>query len=137
MAFDENLTNLQNLNLREDEAADAGTRTVCYLIKRFLQEAQGNPCLGPTVQALMQDHLVPRFGSATAEPIPGVDATPRGPLPGAGLMGGTAEGAHAATHGSSTEETPPRRRVASNRPSSPKRQRTESTSSSSSRSRRS
>ena len=57
MAHDENLTNLQNLNLREDEATDAGTRTVRYLIKR-LQEAQRNPSLGrPTVHALMQNQL--------------------------------------------------------------------------------
>ena len=136
MAHDENLTNLQNLNLREDEATDAGTRTVRYLIER-LQEAQRNPSLGPTVHALMQNQLVPQFVSATAGPIPPVDTTPKGPLPGAGLVGGTAEGAHAATHGSSSEATPPRRRVASNRPSSPKRQKIESTSSSSSRSGRS
>ena len=124
MAHDENLTNLQNLNLREDEATDAGTRTVRYLIER-LQEAQRNPSLGPTVHALMQNQLVPQFVSATAGPIPPVDTTPRGPLPGAGLVGGTAEGAHAATHGSSMEATPPKQRVASNRSPSPKRQSTE------------
>ena len=51
------LLSLQTLNLREDKATSEGTRAVRYLVQR-LQEAYGNPALGPTVQALLQDQLV-------------------------------------------------------------------------------
>ena len=111
MAFDEDLANLQNLNLREDEASVAGTQTVRYLVER-LQEAQGNPSLGPTVQALLQSQLL---------------TTPR-VVQDEGATGGALRGQRESS-GSSTRKTPPRRRVASPRPPSPKWQRTESYSS--------
>ena len=49
------LLSLQTLILREDVATSEGTRAV--LVQR-LQEAYGNPALGPIVQALLQDQLV-------------------------------------------------------------------------------
>ena len=57
MANQDELINLQTLNLREDKATSEGTRAVRYLVQR-LQEAYGNPALGPTVQALLQGQLV-------------------------------------------------------------------------------
>ena len=57
MANQDELLNLQSLNLREDEATTKGTRAVRYLVQR-LQEANSNPALGPTVQALLQHQLV-------------------------------------------------------------------------------
>ena len=57
MANQDDLLSLQYLNLREDEASTKGTKAVQYLVQK-LQEAQGNPALSTTVQALLQSHLV-------------------------------------------------------------------------------
>ena len=57
MANQDELLSLQSLNLREDEATAEGTGAIRYLVQR-LQEANSNPALGPTVQALLQHQLV-------------------------------------------------------------------------------
>lgn len=56
MASQDDVIDLQALNLREDEASAQGTQAVRYLVRR-LQEAQSNPALDPTVQALMHSHI--------------------------------------------------------------------------------
>ena len=56
MANQDELLSLQNLNLREDEDSIEGTKAVQYLVQK-LQEAQGNPALSTTMQALLS-HLV-------------------------------------------------------------------------------
>lgn len=55
MTSQEDVIDLQALNLKDDEATAEGTRAVRYLVRR-LQEAQANPVLGPTVQALMRSN---------------------------------------------------------------------------------
>ena len=50
------IMNLQALNLKEDEAIAVGTQAVRYLVQ-WLQEAQGNPTLEPTVYALLQSQI--------------------------------------------------------------------------------
>ena len=57
MANQDELLSLHYLNLREDEASTEGTKAVRYLVQK-LQEAQGNPALNTTVQALLMSHLV-------------------------------------------------------------------------------
>ena len=52
MANQDELLSLQNLNLKEDKAFAEGTKAVRYLVQRF-QEAQGNPALSTTMQALL------------------------------------------------------------------------------------
>ena len=56
MANEANVIDLQALNLREDEATTQGTLAVRYLVQK-LQEANSNPSLGPTVQALLHSHM--------------------------------------------------------------------------------
>ena len=54
----EEMLDLQALNLRDDDASAQGTRAVRFLVQK-LQEAQANPALRPTVQALMRGEDVP------------------------------------------------------------------------------